>query len=892
MSAADHLKSRREGDSDALAGGSPSAASPAAAHPRPTWLPLVAALAIAVLAGAGLSVLGRRADAGLRMETTLERIGRRAQELNSLEWEALHVRNFEVELSERVAAVRGAMRGELGLLVASGLPEVATALRRYEVYLGLVDREFELLRAGEFGEAEQWDEAEVDPAFRELARALDEAGRQLDVGIVATLKWTRMGTLLLLFFGAFAIGALSMQFHSRLAAARAAEAKRREVELREMNNNLDRLVAERTRELRGSEARSGALIEQMSDGFIVVDQDDIIRFVNPQVCRMLGYAATELIGQHAGTTLLREGDRATIAEQNRRRAEGVAGAYEIELRLKSGRFLWCRLSATPVTDAADRFAGSMTIVTDITARKRAEAAILEEKAFSEAMLDSLPGVVCLFDRTGRLLRWNHAFENLSGYSATEIAAMHLLDFFTGEDRALVETCIRKVFESGAAAVEAALGSTTGKAIPHYFVWTRISWRGAPCCIGAGVDVTGRKHLESELHQAQKLEAIGRLAGGVAHDFNNLLGVILGYSELALNELPAESPVSEQLGEIVKAAQRAAALTRQLQAFSRKQVLQPRLLDLNALVAEARKMMVRLIGEDIAVTVRPAPDLGMVKADPGQIEQILLNLAVNARDAMPLGGNLTIETADLELDAAQTAVHPPMTPGRYIMLAVSDSGAGMDEATRERIFEPFFTTKTAGQGTGLGLATVYGIVKQSGGFIWVASAPGQGSTFKIYLPRVEAPAATARPADPPARASRGSETILVVEDSPALAATIRLRLEAGGYAVWMAGDGEEALALYGARAAAIDLLLTDVVMPNLGGGELARRFEALRPGLRVVFMSGYSDGVISHHGVLAPGVVLLEKPFTGDLLERVVRASLDAPGAAPDGNSGDEAVAPN
>ncbi len=853
---------------------STSVSSSAAVRLRPSWLPLAAALAVAVLAAAGLSLLGRRTAAGLRMETTLERTGRWAQELNALEWEALQKRVLSRELAERLAATRRELRKELAGLAASGLPEVEDAKRRLDLYSGLVDREFDLLRAGKIDEAEKWDESAVDPSFRELSAALAEAGRRIDETTVATLLWARVGTLFVLFAGAFAIGALSLQFHSRLLAAKAAAAQRREAEVRELNENLDRMVVERTRELRESEARAGALIEQMTDGFMVVDPDDIIRFVNPQICRMLGFSEAELVGQGASKLLLREEDRAAIAEQNRRRSEGVAGVYDVELRTKAGDFLWGRLSAAPVKDTGGRITGSLAIVTDVTERKRIAAAMREEKAFSEAMLDSLPGVVCLFDSSGRLLRWNHAFEFVSGYSATEIATMHPLDFFTGESRALAEASIREVFESGSAAVEATLGSKDGNELPHYFVWTRISWKGAPCCIGAGVDVTARKHLEAELNQAQKLEAIGRLAGGVAHDFNNLLGVILGYSELAQSGLAPGSPVGEQLEEIVKAAQRAAALTRQLQAFSRKQVLQPRLLDLSALVAEARKMLDRLIGEDIAVTVRSDPGLGRVKADPGQIEQILLNLAVNARDAMPRGGNLTIEIANVDLDATQVALHPPMTPGGYVLLAVSDSGAGMDDATRQRIFEPFFTTKPTGQGTGLGLATVYGIVKQSGGFIWVASERGEGSTFKIYLPRIDAAAEADYPTQPQARARRGHETILVVEDNAALRETIRKRLEADGYLVWMAGDGEEALELYGARAAAIDLLLTDVVMPKLGGGELARRLGELRPGLRVIYMSGYTDGAISHQGVLSEGVVLLEKPFTGERLMRAVSESFE------------------
>ena len=384
--------------------------------------------------------------------------------------------------------------------------------------------------------------------------------------------------------------------------------------------------------------------------------------------------------------------------------------------------------------------------------------------------------------------------------------------------------------------------------------------------------------EERLFLSQKLEAIGRLAGGVAHDFNNILGVITGYGELAQRQLGPEHPAGPRVDQMMKAAERAASLTRQLLAFSRNQVMQPKLLDLNDLVADVEKMLGRLIGEDVDLVVHPAPGLGTVRADPGQIEQIILNLAVNARDAMPKGGSLTLETANVDLDEDYCAAHPPMKPGRYVMLAVSDTGVGMDEETQHRVFEPFFTTKPEGQGTGLGLATVYGIVKQSGGYIWLYSEPGRGTTLRAYLPRVDEPAETARPVGPPAEAPRGHETILVVEDTETLREVIRETLEERGYTVLLASNGEEALALARERDGPIDLLLTDVVMPKLGGGDLARLLSALRSGMRVLYMSGYTNGAISQHGVLGGGVMLLEKPFTGSTLARAVREALDRPAA--------------
>ena len=399
------------------------------------------------------------------------------------------------------------------------------------------------------------------------------------------------------------------------------------------------------------------------------------------------------------------------------------------------------------------------------------------------------------------------------------------------------------------------------------------------------DVSARKHAEAALFQSQKVEAIGQLAGGVAHDFNNILAVITGYCEMAQRQLDAAHPARPRLDQILKAANRAAALTRQLLAFSRKQVLQPRPLDLNAIVADAHKMLGRLIGENISVVLKPSAGLGTVNADPGQIEQIVFNLAVNARDAMPRGGTLTIETRNVDLDEDYAMRHPSTEAGRYVMLALSDTGVGMTPEVQARAFDPFFTTKPEGQGTGLGLATVYGIVKQSGGNVWVYSEPGHGTTFRVYLPRVDRP--NANLASPSASTSteppRGTETILLAEDTDSLREVIRETLQERGYKVLAAADGREAFATARMFDGSIDLLLTDVVMPNMGGADLAKALLERRPGLRVVYMSGYTDGALSQHGVLGAGIHLVEKPFTSDLLARKVREALDEkPPANPTG----------
>jgi PAS domain S-box-containing protein len=393
--------------------------------------------------------------------------------------------------------------------------------------------------------------------------------------------------------------------------------------------------------------------------------------------------------------------------------------------------------------------------------------------------------------------------------------------------------------------------------------------------GVMVDITVHKQLEEELRQAQRIEAVGRLAGGVAHDFNNLLTIIDGYSQLALDLVPAGQGLHDHLTEIQKASRRASALTRRLLAFSRRQALQPQVLDLNAVVADMEKMLRRLIGEDIELVTVQQPGLGAVRADPAQIEQVMLNLAVNARDAMPHGGKLIIETANQDFDESYARSHVAFKPGSYVMLAVNDTGVGMDEYTRAHIFEPFFTTKEKGKGTGLGLATVYGIVKQSDGYIWVYSEPGQGTSFKIYLPRrVEVPMAFPKVAAPRIQL-KGSETVLVVEDEDGVRTFVCGILKSAGYSVLGASRPDEALRLCQQFDGGIQLLITDVVMPQMNGRELAERLKTMRPETRVLYMSGYTDAAIMHHGVLEPAVAFLQKPFTPDALARKVREVLDA-----------------
>jgi signal transduction histidine kinase len=389
------------------------------------------------------------------------------------------------------------------------------------------------------------------------------------------------------------------------------------------------------------------------------------------------------------------------------------------------------------------------------------------------------------------------------------------------------------------------------------------------------EVAERKLAEEQLRQAQKMEAVGKLAGGVAHDFNNLLTVINGQAALSLMRLTQADPLHRKLEAIQEAGERAASLTRQLLAFSRKQILQPKVLDLNQVIFETNKMLQRLLGEDIDLLIGLTPDLGRVKADPNQIEQVLMNLSVNARDAMPLGGKLTIETDNVYLDDEYATRHLSVHPGRYVMLAVSDTGCGMDATTQAHIFEPFYTTKEVGKGTGLGLATVYGIVKQSGGNVWVYSEVGRGTTFKVYLPCVESPAEESTKGVDDAQPPTGNETVLLVEDEEIVRNMTKEILQESGYQVLEAKHGHEALLVAGQHLGPIHLMLSDVVMPQMSGRELAAHLAPVRGDMRVLYMSGYTDDAIVHHGVLDEGMAFIEKPFTPKALAYKLREVLSA-----------------
>jgi len=436
--------------------------------------------------------------------------------------------------------------------------------------------------------------------------------------------------------------------------------------------------------------------------------------------------------------------------------------------------------------------------------------------------------------------------------------------------------LRGLLEQGnpVRSVEVAFRTSKGNTVLGLMSAEVIEIGGVPCILAAVQDITEKKQLEVQLRQAQKMEAIGRLAGGIAHDFNNLLSVMMGRSELLLLRMPPDNALRNDVEEIQRAGESAAGLTRQLLTFSRRQMIEPKVVDLNAILEGTQKMLRRLIGEHINILTRLEPSLGRIKADPGQVEQVIINLAVNARDAMPDGGQLYVETSNAPLDQAYARLHPPLIPGAYVRLEIRDTGAGMDSATQARIFEPFFTTKELGKGTGLGLATVYGIVKQSGGYIWVSSELGKGTSFQIYLPRVEEAVSAGQEERRPAGHARGKETILIVEDDAAVRSATRQFLQHGGYNVLEAGDGAQALATAQQHPGPIHLLVTDLMLPGGSGVSMGRQLASFRPEMKILYVSGYADHSMLHESLWSGKSALLRKPFAYQVLLQKVRALLD------------------
>jgi PAS domain S-box-containing protein len=641
-------------------------------------------------------------------------------------------------------------------------------------------------------------------------------------------------------------------------------------------------VAERRRaerEAREAEERYRGLFERAVEGIFRSTPEGRFLDVNPAFVRMLGYSSPEdLIAnvEHIGRQLyvdpaVRDEYLRILTEQ------GWVAGFEDELRRPDGSTVWLKSNTRAVRDANGQLLYLEGMCEDVTERRRAEAALKESERHYRALFDANPFAMWLYDPESlRIVAVNDAAVRQYGWSREELLSMTLKDV---RPPAEVEKLVQ------------AIASTP---IPDHYVglWKHrrkdgteldvevhvdeVIVAGRTLRLSLNKDVTEHRKLEDQLRQAQKMEAVGRLAGGVAHDFNNLLTVINGYTELLIDSFPADpARRAKILGEIAKAGERAAALTRQLLAFSRKQVVAPRTIDLSKVVSGIESLLRRLIGEDVKLVASFAPRLWPVRADPGQVEQVIMNLAVNARDAMPKGGTLTIETRNVELDETYTREHTGVSPGPYAMLAVSDTGTGMDEETKAHLFEPFFTTKEQGKGTGLGLSTVYGIVHQFGGHVWVYSELGIGTAFKVYLPKLSG-RATSRPslARLPA-VERGAETVLLVEDEESIRRLAADVLRGGGYTVLEAPLPSAAIAISESEKGPIHVLVTDIVMPEMSGPDLAEAIRARHPAIRTLFMSGYANDSVFNHHVLEAGAPFLEKPFRPADLTRKVRQVLEA-----------------
>jgi PAS domain S-box-containing protein len=739
--------------------------------------------------------------------------------------------------------------GELRLRAQAGLP--SAALKQAAECFGRADLLQSALARGE--PSAHVFASEDDPRLRQLGR---ELGRTSGLIVPFLANGEPVGVLIL------AAESQDLSEPAWMGFARAlAEQFGQTIAL---GRHLARGVA--------SEARYRTLMEEANDAILLVDLRAIVE-VNQQAEVLLGRPRSEIVGRTYEEFVV-------PAERDGMAAIRAALLDGRKIRTPSRHLLRADGTSVPVEATGsmvqvDEEALAMLILRDVTERERAERELRLSEERYRLLFESNPHPMWVDDpATLAFLAVNEAAVQLYGFAREEFLAMSMTDILAPGEGPLV---------TQAAPHEDALQARRtwkhrrrdGSVLDVEVVSSAIVLGGTPARLVLATDVSERKGLEAQLLQAQKMEAVGRLAGGVAHDFNNLLGIISGHGALLRRALDPLHPAQRRVEQILDAATRAAGLTRQLLAFSRKQLLEPKVLNLNEVVAQAEKMLVRLIGEDVQVVTRLADGLGRLRADPTQMDQIILNLVVNARDAMPRGGHVILETANVVLDEAYVRAHAALPPGPYVMLAVSDTGQGMDAETQAHIFEPFFTTKEEGKGTGLGLATVFGIVKQSGGHINVYSEPGLGSTFRIYFPRVDEQPAQPQPSSAP-RSFAGTESILLVEDAEPLRSLIREILESAGYRVIEAADPQEALKVAESHAGPIRLLLTDVVMPRGSGPELSVRLGALRGEMRTLYMSGYTDEALGQRGVLAEGTRLLQKPFSAEVLLKNVRERIDGP----------------
>ena len=652
-------------------------------------------------------------------------------------------------------------------------------------------------------------------------------------------------------------------------------------QLRKTNELLEARVHERTLELGKankildtSEKQYRLLFESNPMPMWVFDRDSLkFLAVNEAAIRHYGYSGDEFLSMTIADIRPDE----DVPKLMNSVSKTVPRLSEAELwrhRKKDGTIIQVEITSHPIS--MDGRAADLILSHDVTEqRKNQESLRQSEERFATAFRSSPLPITISTEKEGLYVDANDAFVNMMGYRREEIvgkSAHQLRIWVDPEDR---QQMVQQVDQTEQAEpVETRFRTKSGDERRVRISAGRILLDGKPCVLANTLDITESRRLEEQFRQAQKMEAVGRLAGGVAHDFNNLLSVIMGYSEIAQDAALRGTAVRNHLDQIKKAAERAAALTQQLLAFSRQQVLQPKVLNLNAVVHSVSEMLLRVIGEDVALNLAPGEPLGSIKADLSQIEQVLMNLAVNARDAMPEGGKIMIETANVELDETYARQHQSVRPGSYVMLSFSDTGCGMDATTMAQIFEPFFTTKEPGKGTGLGLSTVYGIVKQSGGYVWAYSESMRGTTFKIYFPRVDGQAEKLSAPRPELVFDRGTETILLVEDEAAVRALIAELLRGAGYTVLEANEANAAIEIAERHRNSIHLVLTDVIMPGLSGGDLILHLRTLQPNLAILFMSGYASDLISRAGVTEPERFLLHKPFTRKSLLTKVRAMLD------------------
>ncbi len=635
------------------------------------------------------------------------------------------------------------------------------------------------------------------------------------------------------------------------------------------------------RSARWSEAHYRAMLKSAVDGIITCDEAGIIDSVNPAAEKMFGYATGELIGHNVKILMPspyreeHDGHIARYCKTGEKRIIGI-GREAVGQR-RDGSVFPIDLAVSEVFLGDSRsFVG---LLRDVTERKEVEEALRRERDFAESLAETARIIVLVLDTEGRIVRFNPYMEKVSGYRLEEVKGeLWFPTFLPARDHQRVGKVFLQVVDAmpKSAVVNAIVTKEGAERLIEWHTTTLQDADGKVAgVLSVGQDITERTHLESQLRQAQKMEAVGRLAGGVAHDFNTLLGSIFGYSEMVLDRLPEDHPQRRAIEQIHRGAERGAALTRQLLAFSRRQVLQPRLIDLNIVITEMREMLRRLTTEDIELRFDLEARIGQVKVDAGQIEQVIMNLIVNAADAMPHGGRVTLETANLDIDAGHAERGAVLVAGRYVTLSVTDDGSGMDDETRRHAFEPFFTTKEQGKGTGLGLSTVYGIVRQSGGGVSIDSEPGAGTCVKIYLLRSEEMPEDASRESQRAAPDRGSETILLVEDDEMFLELTTEVLESQGYTVLPANTPTEALAISRRHPESVHLLVTDMVMPEMTGSVLAQRLAAERPHLAVLLMSGYSDEILEERSAADSDRAFIQKPFRTEDLARTVRELLDA-----------------